>query len=625
MKITGICCLIMIMVTGNISAGETNSKINIIPLPVSMQAGKGEFRVDVQTSFVCTSTDSSAINVVHVLSECFASVCEHKPAICAQAKGKSNIIFISDSSLYQELGKEGYFLQVNTKGIEVKAASPAGWFYAGQTLLQLLRKDEFGNTNRWIIPSVTIKDYPRFAWRGLMLDVSRHFFSKEVILSYIDQMSKYKLNTFHFHLTDNQGWRIEIKSLPELTKVGAWRVSRTGYWKGFSAPGPGEPATSGGYYTQEDIREIVRFAQERNVTIVPEIDVPGHSLALIASYPNLSCTQTPQQVLAGDPWNVSRTNVLCVGNDSVYQALNLVFTELAALFPGEYIHIGGDEVRRNYWDECSKCRQIIKEQHLKNSEELQTWFIEKVARIVKSKGKKVMGWYENLEGGLVPDMAYMSWKDYKGGIRAAAEGHKVVMTPAFFTYLDFYQGDPAMENGPFTVCRLSSCYAFEPEQEGAKMENILGGQGSVFTEQIPNERKLQYMTWPRSMALAEVLWSPKENRNWQSFVNRMEAQFPRFDQAQVKYAEAFYEPVIDAVKDSSGIRIQMKTEVDNLKIYYSFDDCSPDPFYPEYKGEPVSIPKGAHHIRAVSYRNGKQMGRELNIPLEGLIKKFSSK
>ena len=266
-----------------------------------------------------------------------------------------------------------------------------------------------------------------------MLDVCRHFFPVDVIKRYIDQMAKYKLNTFHFHLTDNQGWRIEIKSLPKLTEVGAWRVPRTGYWKGFKAPQPGEAATYGGYYSHEDIRELVRYAKERSVTIIPEIDVPGHSLAMIAAYPELSCTKTPQQVLAGDPWNPRRTNVLCVSADSTYMALDKVITELAELFPGEYIHIGGDEVTRNYWKECPHCQQLLKKKNLKSEEELQTYFIRKVVNIVENKGKKAIGWYENLEGGLVPGMALMSWKDYKGGIRGSQEGHKVVMNPAWFT------------------------------------------------------------------------------------------------------------------------------------------------------------------------------------------------
>ncbi|MGV3540317.1 MAG: beta-N-acetylhexosaminidase, partial [Rufibacter sp.] len=533
-------------------------------------------------------------------------------------------------SLFQtpsaRLGKEGYTLNVTSKEILIQANAPNGWFYGIQTLLQLLpasiESKRLQSQSSWAIPAVTIEDYPRFAWRGLMVDVSRHFFPKDIIKAYIDQMAKYKLNTFHWHLTDNQGWRVEIKSLPKLTQIGAWRVPRTGYWKGFKAPEPGEAATYGGYYSHEDIKEIIRYAEERFVTIVPEVDVPGHSLALIASYPNLSCTQTPQQVLAGDPWNPKRTNVLCVGNDSTYLALEKIFGELAQLFPGEYLHMGGDEVTRNYWDNCAKCQKRIQDEGLKNAEELQTYFLKRVAKIIEGKGKKVMGWYEKLEGGLAPNMAVMSWKDMKGGILASNNGHKVVMTPAFNTYLDFYQGDPYLENGPFTVTRLNATYNWNPVPPEANAANILGGQGSLWTEQVPQERKLQFMTWPRSLSLAEVFWTPQEKRQWDAFVPRLEAHLPRLDSAQVNYATHFYEPIISAVKDSAGtLQVVISTEVKGVDVFYTFDDTNPDKFYPKYQGIPVAVPKGAHHIRAVSYRHGKRVGREINLPLTEVEKR----
>lgn len=589
----------------------------ILPLPVKVEYSKGQFDIKSTLHIGCESSYEADLAVVDLLARSLSESTGCSIQRSDKPTKNTTFRFVLNPLPTRSEDKEGYRLHVSRKEVLVEAASSAGWFYAGQTLLQLLQKDGKGN---WFVPAVSIEDHPRFQWRGLMLDVSRHFFSKEVIKSYIDQMAKYKLNTFHWHLTDNQGWRIEIKSLPKLTEVGAWRVPRTGYWKGFQAPQPGEEPTYGGYYSHEDVREIVQYAAQRNVTIVPEVDVPGHSLALIASYPHLSCTKTPQQVLAGDPWNPSRTNVLCAAYDSVYWYLDKVFGEIAELFPGEYIHIGGDEVSRQYWDKCPVCQQAIRDNGLKNAEELQTWFIRKVAAIIESKGKKPMSWYDKLEGGMVDGVAYMSWKDYKGGILASQQGHKAVMTPAFFTYLDFYQGDPAMENGPFTVCRLSSCYRFEPIQEGVNAEHVLGGQGSLWTEQVPNERKLQYMTWPRAMALAEVLWSPKEKRDWDGFIHRMEQHLPRLDADRVKYSTAFYEPIIKAVKDTAGVCIAIDTEVKGLRVYYSFDDCSPDEFYPEYQGQPVLIPKGAHHIRAISYRNGKPVGRELNIPLEGLLK-----
>lgn len=606
-------------------AGWSNDRTAIVPIPVSIQINKGEFHFTGNTRLVVSQDLTEHSEFFKLFSEDIESITSLKLDVHDSKKGSSNIVFAIDANLTTKLGKEGYSLEINKKEVIVKAATTTGWFYASRTLLQLLHQDYTKKATLWAFPCVSIKDYPRFGWRGLMLDLSRHFFTKDVIKRYIDQMAKYKLNILHLHLTDNQGWRIEIKSLPKLTEVGAWRVPRTGYWKGFKAPQPGEEATYGGYYTQDDIRELVKYAQDRAVTIVPEVDVPGHSLALIASYPELSCTKTPQQVLAGDPWNPKRTNVLCVAADSTYLVLDKIITELAELFPSEYIHIGGDEVTRNYWKECPHCQQLIKDEKLKSEEELQTYFLKRVVKMVESKGKKAMGWYENLEGGLAPGIALMSWKDYKGGIRGSQEGHKVVMTPAFFTYLDFYQGDPAMENGPFTVTRLKSSYAFEPIQEGVVEANVLGGQGSLWTEQVPNERKMQYMTWPRSMALAEVLWSPKESKNWEDFISRMEAQFKFFDRDKVKYADVFYEPILKAEKENDKTYIAIDTEVSNLKVYYSFDDCSPDEFYPEYKGTRVEIPEGAHHIRARSYRDGKPLGRELNIAIEELVKRIPKK
>lgn len=622
--ITIWCFLVIFSVLhANAQRKEHSKEIHLLPKPVWVQEMEGNFEVTPEVQIIISEKDTAHRGVARLLSERLHTPTGYTLAVTTKNKKKGVIRFVLNQEPEVDLGKEGYFLEVSPKEILVRANQPEGWFYAIQTLLQLLPPSVEGKQKadraEWIIPGIQVKDYPRFEWRGLMVDVSRHFFPKEVIKSYIDQMAKYKFNTFHFHLTDNHGWRVEIKSLPKLTEVGAWRVPRTGYWKGFKPPQPGEEATDGGFYSQEDIREIVKYAAERFVTIVPEVDIPGHSLALIASYPALSCDKKPQQVLAGDPWNVSRTNVVCAGNDSTYLALDKIFTELAQLFPGEYIHIGGDEVKRVYWDNCAVCQKRIEEESLKNTEELQTYFIKRVTEMVEGKGKKAIGWYEELEGGLVPGMAFMSWKSIEGGVVASQQGHKAVMTPAFHTYLDFYQGDPILENGPFTVNRLSSSYNFNPVPAEARAQNILGGQGSLWTEQVPNERKLQYMTWPRGMALAEVFWTPQEKREWKDFVSRMETHLPRFDSAKVKYGRSFYEPIISAVKSEKGeLQVVMDTEVDDLEIYYTFDDTRPDEFYPRYKGKPLPIPKGAHHIRAVTYRNGKRVGRELNLPLSAL-------
>ncbi len=625
------CSLLFWFFLQNLAAQQQSgsTQVYLIPEPVLLELKTGSFQIDPNTKIVLDGKDEDHQGVPILLAQRLRTVMSYAVPVTSKKSGKSLIRFVLHASLQPKLGKEGYTLEVNPREIVITANEPNGWFYAIQTLLQLLPpavesqyKTEGVN---WKIPAVKVKDYPRLAWRGLMVDVSRHFFPKEIIMAYIDQMAKYKFNTFHWHLTDNQGWRVEIKSLPRLTEVGAWRVPRTGYWKGFKAPEPGEIASDGGFYTQEDIKEIIAYAAQRFVTIVPEVDVPGHSLALIASYPHLSCTQTPQQVLAGDPWNPKRTNVLCIGNDSTFLELEKVFTELAQLFPGEYLHMGGDEVTRSYWNNCAKCQKRMKDEELMSSEELQTYFLKRIANMIESKGKKAMGWYEKLDGGLPPNMAVMSWKDMKGGILASKQGHKVVMTPAFNTYLDFYQGDVYLENGPFTVTRLSATYNFNPVPQEANAANILGGQGSLWTEQVAHERKLQFMTWPRGLSLAEVFWTPQQKRQWDAFVFRLEAHLPRLDSAKVNYSTHFYEPIISAVRNTAGVlAIVMATEVKDVDIHYTFDDSNPDKFYPKYRGQPVTIPKGAHHVRAVSYRYGKRVGREINLPLTEVEKRLKN-
>lgn len=605
-----------------LAAPEVKELPAIIPIPASVSTGTGSFNLRAASVIVMQQQDSLHRGVALFLSNALKGI-TGKDIPVVSGNGKQNNIVFRLLNTDSSLRTEGYRLTVTTRQIIIEAAQPAGWFHAVQTLLQLLPSKATAR-EPLRVAAVYIHDRPRFGWRGLMLDVSRHFFSKEVIKNYIDQMAKYKFNVFHWHLTDNQGWRLEIKSMPNLTRTGAWRVPRTGYWRGFQAPQPGEAATDGGFYTQEDIKEIVAYAAQRFITVVPEIDVPGHSLAMIASYPEMSCTKTPQQVLAGDPWNTSRTNVLCAGNDSTYAVLDKIFDEVASLFPSRYIHIGGDEVSRIYWEKCTVCQDRMKNEKLESSSALQTYFITRLARIIESKGKLPMTWYDKLDGGIVPGAAYMSWKDYKGGVLASQKGHKAVMTPAFYTYLDFYQNDPVFENGPFTVTRLNACYAFEPLAPGAKEENILGGQGSLWTEQVPNERKLQYMTWPRGMALAEALWSPKEKRNWDEFVIRMEKHFPRFRDAKVNFATGFQEPIISAKRNAdSSFSIIISTEIKGLDVFYTFDDTIVDEFYPKYNGRPVTIPKGAHHIRARSYRNGQPLGREINLELADLIKRAS--
>ena len=330
-----------------------------------------------------------------------------------------------------------------------------------------------------------------------MLDVSRHFFNKEEVKAYIDQLAEYKMNVFHWHLSDDQGWRIEIKSLPGLTEKGAWRAKRVGQWWQRTPRQNGEATDYGGFYTQEDIKEIVQYANERFVQVVPEIDVPGHSLSTIVAYPEISCTQTVKDINIGNKFYTVDENSLCVGKDLTFKYLDKIFTETSMLFPSEYVHVGGDECYKGFWSRCDDCQKRIKDENLKNTDELQSYFIKRMEKMLEEKGKKLVGWDEILEGGLAPNATVMSWRGMSGGIKAAKEGHQVIMTPSKHCYLDLFQGEPSVEPDTYSMSRLTDSYSFEPIPEGVDPKLILGGQGNLWTESVPNFRHAQYMTWPR--------------------------------------------------------------------------------------------------------------------------------
>jgi hexosaminidase len=535
------------------------------------------------------------------------------------------------------LGNEGYKLLVTPQTVSLSANKPAGLFYGMQTLIQLLPKEIESNTVVsnvvWTIPCVSITDYPRFGWRALMFDVSRHFFTKEEVESFIDNMVKYKYNLLHLHLTDDQGWRIEIKSLPNLTKVGAWRAKREGAWGNTKAPDPTEPKTYGGFYTQDDIKEIVQYAKDRFVNILPEIDVPAHSMAAVASYPELSCTPGTYAVNASEEFQVwgekGNTalidNTLCPANENVYEFLDKVFTEVAQLFPFEYIHIGGDEAAKNFWEKSDAVKGLMQKEGLKNMEEVQSYFVKRVEKIIKSKGKKLMGWDEILEGGLAPEASVMSWRGMAGGIEAAKQGHHVVMAPMDYTYVDLMQGDPFVEPPEFASLRLDQSYKFDPIPQGVDPNLILGGEACLWSEHTTNMRAGEYLLWPRGLAIAESVWSPKEKKNWAGFVKRVEHQFERMDVAKIKYARSMYDPdFIPALNENGQLRVELKTEIQGLDIYYSFDETNPDEFYPKYEN-PLLIPPDALHLKVITYRNGKPIGKQINMPIEELIKRTKTK
>ncbi|HEU0110609.1 MAG TPA: beta-N-acetylhexosaminidase, partial [Flavisolibacter sp.] len=532
------------------------SKLAIIPEPVAIKAGKGEFSLP-KNVVIQTSAANELNQAIDALKKRLVAATGSKVSVNS---GASTISLLLNAKPDAVIGDEGYYLNVSPAGISIKANKPAGIFYGVQTLLQLFPKEiesaALVNNVKWTIPSVEITDYPRFGWRGLMFDVARHFFTKDQVKQFIDNMVRYKYNLLHLHLTDDEGWRIEIKGLPKLTEVGAWNVKKEGYFGTFSPPAANEPRNYGGFYTQEDIKELVQYARERFVDILPEIDVPGHSLAAVVSYPELSCTPEAKNYVVrsgeaimdwsrGAPPIALVDNTLCPANEKVYEFLDTVMSQVAKLFPFEYIHVGGDETPQNFWEKTPEIKELMKKEGLKNMHEVQGYFEKRLEKIVQAKGKKFIGWDEIVEAGVAPSAAVMSWRGTKFGIEAARKGHEVVMSPTTYAYLDYMQADPIIEPRIYASLRLNKTYEFEPLPEGVDPKFIKGGQANLWTEQIYNMRTLQYMLWPRAFAIAESVWSPKEKKNWNHFFNRVEKHFERFDVAEIKYARAVYDPIFE--------------------------------------------------------------------------------
>jgi hexosaminidase len=544
------------------------------------------------------------------------------------AAGARMLVFTLNAAPNPQLGAEGYTLNVTPNRIELAANQPAGLFYAGQTLRQLLPPTAELKGN---VPVATCKitDYPRFGWRGLMLDVSRHFMPKEDVKRYLDLMAQYKFNTLHWHLTDDNGWRIEIKALPKLTQVGAWRVARTGAFGNFAPPKEGEPTPYGGFYTQDDIREIVAYAQERHIQIVPEIDVPGHSMAALAAYPELS-TQ-PQVKRYVDPgtrfaeWGPNGTfkmfieNTLNPADDRVYAFLDKVFTEVAALFPSPYLHMGGDEAYHGFWERDSACVALMRREGLQNSHELQSYFVKRVGKIIAQKGKTMIGWDEILEGGLAPGAVVMGWRGTQGAIAAAQQKHQVVMSPTTFAYLDYTQGDPTLEKPIYASLYLRRSYQFDPLPPNVEARYILGGQANLWTEHVRHLRHALYMTYPRAWAIAESVWSLPARKNWDDFARRTEAHFARFAAMGLPASRAVYDAVVTTRTEGGQLICQIDSELNGLTIHYTLDDSFPDAASPQYTG-PFALPPEAT-LRVITYRNDQPLGRLLILSKEELQKR----
>ncbi len=603
-----------------------NNALQIIPQPVDVKLTGGVFTLAKNSTICYNNPDGQKV------AGMLAWKLDTPTGFAIQPiQGDKGTIQLTINAKADPLiGNEGYYLESSRKGVLIRANKPAGLYYGIQTLLQLFPAEIESRKvtmAKWILPAVKITDYPRFAWRGMMLDVSRHFFSKQDVEEYIDQISRYKYNTFHWHLSDDNGWRIEIKSLPRLTEVGAWRVPRAGHFGDRFDPKPGEAATDGGFYTQDDIREVIRYAADRNVTIMPEIDIPGHSMALIAAYPELSCKKDSSTKVnpgtrfsewyGNGTFEMLKENTLNPSDEKVYEVLDKIFTEVAALFPNPYIHVGGDECYKGYWKADPGCQDLMKKLQIRHVEDLQGYFMLRVEKILKSKGKKLIGWDEILEGGISPDATVMSWRGTRGGTEAAQLGHDVVMTPSTFAYLDYVQGDPSIEPPIYASLRINKCYSFEPVPDGVDPKYILGGQGNLWTEQVPTLRYADYMIFPRAWALSEVYWSPKQLKNWDNFAGRMEAHFNRADAADMNYSKAVYDAIIHITSKADKISIAMETEIPGIDIYYSIDETMPDNHSVKYT-QSFELPQGPLTLRAITYRNGKPLGHLITLRPEDL-------
>lgn len=606
----------------------------IIPQPVSLRTTTGSLTLPRRVAIEAPG-NAELSSTTALLRDRLTTAAARQVTLSAVAP-TALIRLVLNAKTDAQTGTEGYRLSVTPKNIIIKANTPAGIFYGVQTLLQLLPKAIEAHTAQpdtgWQLPCVEITDYPRFGWRGLMFDVTRHFFTKKEVMNFIDNMVRYKYNLLHLHLSDDEGWRIEIKGLPRLTEVGAWRAKRVGYFGYLTPPAPNEPRDYGGFYTQDDIREIVQYAKERFVNILPEIDMPGHSLAAVASYPWLSCTpgaenyvvRSGEQIMDwshGAPPIALVDNTLCPANERVYGFVDTVVTQLAQLFPFEYIHLGGDECPKNFWQKMPEIKVLMDREGLKTMEEVQSYFEKRVEKIVESKGKKFIGWDEILEGGLAPGAAVMSWRGVKGGIAAAQAQHEVVMSPTDYAYLDYMQGDSAIESRVYAALRLNKAYQFDPLPAGVDPKYIKGGQANIWTEQIYNERYLEYMLWPRALAIAECLWSPLARKDWNDFTNRVAQHFQRFDMAEIRYAPSMYEPIFTITRGTDQLPlIQLATEVQGLDIYYSFDNSFPDRFYPKYT-TPLTIPKDAAMLKVAVFRGKQQVGRYVTMSTAEIMKR----
>ncbi len=529
----------MVLFGGLLAQAAESDAIALVPQPIHLVRKAGTFVLNQDVTIRIERDSADGANVAGQLAERIRRGTGLRLAIVPSDAGGTaeNTILLTSKSGDATLGAEGYTLQVSPQGVVISAGSGPGLFYGTQTLLQLLPPQVFGSkaaeSPRWVVPAVQIEDRPRFPWRGLMLDSARHFFSKQEIENFIDLMAQHKMNVFHWHLSDDVGWRLEIKRYPKLTQIGAWRKGILYGLNPKDSTAWGADGRYGGFYSQDDVREIVAYAKARYITIVPEIDVPGHSGAALSAYPEYGCTGKPF-----DTDQAEQMGIYCAGNDAAYQFIEGILSEVINLFPGKYVHIGGDEVWREQWKACPKCQARMRREGLKDEKQLQSYFTRRLEKFLNDRKRTLIGWDEILEGGLAPNATVMSWRGIEGGIAAANAGHDVVMTPVTHCYFDYRQaatGEPRAIGG---FLPLKTVYSFEPVPPALaadKARHILGGGGNLWTEFFPNYAHVQYMAYPRACAMAEATWSDAKQKSWDDFCRRLQVHLKRLKAEGVNF------------------------------------------------------------------------------------------
>lgn len=598
--------ILMILSSCNINQNSSSTQsVNIIP---KVNSEINDKRVYTLNSDIVFSVENETQKII---------ISEFVDVIKASFKYDIGINIKADITLESnpDLMSETYNLIINKAGVLIQASSNSGFYYGLQSLRQLfpaeIEKKDGLSSSEISLPYLEISDAPRFEWRGMMLDVSRHFFTVEEVKSLIDVLAMFKINTFHWHLVDDQGWRIEIKKYPKLTQTGAYRVNQEHlHWNSRVENSLDDTANFGGFYTQEEIKEVVEYASSKYIKVVPEIEMPAHVMSAIASYPELSCKGENIMVPSGGVWPI--TEIYCPGKETTFEFIENVLDEVIELFPSRYIHIGGDEATKTNWKSCAHCQKRISAENLENVEELQSYMITRIAKHLQSRGKIMIGWDEIMEGGLSPDAVVMSWQGEKGGLEAASLKHNVIMSPNTYVYLDYYQADKKSE--PLAIggfLPLNHVYKFNPipaEMPEEDHKYVLGGQANVWTEYMPDFNHLQYMIFPRMLAVSEATWSSTGNKNWDDFSERVKIMFKRFDYMNIEYSKSSFKIRSEKQINPSNKQLEVKlfNEYNETEIRYTTNGEIPTIKSQKYT-EPIVV-TGNVKINAQVFDNSLAVG-----------------